>query len=100
MHETRGLSMLNGWYWISLCCGKPHSNMYRESWNTTVFRQRIVTKKIIVPQIATVKSLNLRADCPWVIPFVANAIHLRAVGQGVIPVVANRGIGARFATTE
>jgi hypothetical protein len=35
---------------------------------------RIAKKKLFVPRIATVNSLNLRADC-----------------QGVIPVVANRG---------
>jgi hypothetical protein len=41
-------------------------------------------KKIILPRIGTVKSLNLRADPPW----------------GYIPVLANRGIGVLFATTD
>jgi hypothetical protein len=44
---------------------------------------KIATKKIIVPWIATAKSLNLRADC-----------------QGVIPVVENHNIRAQFATKE
>jgi hypothetical protein len=55
-------------------------------------------KKIIVLRIATVKNLNLRADCQGVIPVVANRGTLESGLPRVIPVVANGGIGARFAT--
>jgi hypothetical protein len=64
--------MKNGGYWISLCCGKPRSNVYRGLWQTAVFRLQIAKKKIFVPRIATAKILNLRADCQGVISVVDN----------------------------
>jgi hypothetical protein len=79
--------------WHAAVLGMPRSLACRGPWHAAVFRPRIATQKKLVPWIATkkiivlriaiVKSLNLRADC-----------------QRVISVVANRGIGARFATTD
>jgi hypothetical protein len=61
---------------------------------------RIAKKKIILPRIATVKSLNLRADCQELFLLWQTAVHLRALCQGTITVVAKHDIGARFATTD
>jgi hypothetical protein len=57
---------------------------------------------VISPQIATVKSRSLRADCHGVICFMAvrSTVHSKAVCHGVIPVMANHGIGAWFATKD
>jgi hypothetical protein len=70
---------------------------------------RISTKKIILPRIAAKKIIVLRiAKKKIIVPQIAKvlflswqtAVHLRAFCQGVIPAVANRGIGAWFATKE
>jgi hypothetical protein len=66
--------------------------------NRTV--QRNATKKIIIPRIATVKRLNLRADCQGVSLVVAIRGTLDSGLPRGIPFVANSGIGARFATNE
>jgi hypothetical protein len=67
----------------------PRSNVYCGSWQST--------NKMTIPWIATDSSLNLRADF-WTGRMYCllhergawqSAVHLRAVCQGVIPVVAN-----------
>jgi hypothetical protein len=61
----------------------------------------IATKKIIIPRIAIVRSLNLTADCQGVIPVVANRGTFESdLTIGVIPVVANRSMGVGLAITE
>jgi hypothetical protein len=69
---------------------------------TAIVTMQIAKKKIIVPRIATVQSLNLRAVCQGIIPVVAN--HDTSILESRLPrcysIVANRSIRAQFATKE
>jgi hypothetical protein len=48
-------------------------------------------KKIIIPWIAKVKSLKFRGIAKGIFLLWQTTVNLRAVSQGVIPDVANRG---------
>jgi hypothetical protein len=77
--------MYNGWYWISLGCGR-------------IIIVPLATKRIIVPRDCHCEESKFESELPRGLPFVANRGKLES--QGVIPVVTNRGIGPWFATKE